>query len=159
MLHKNRNHITRWAGIPKSPGIYFIFSESLDILYVGYSNNLWNRMRNHGSPSQPFSESVQAGLFSYLATDTRESAQALEAKILLSLRRITNTRKLFKAEWPKRKREGYSLWGGEKWSVKRIKALISRHNEVSKLLNRLDSQQHAINKTIDTIKHLVQQDV
>lgn len=100
MLYKNRYKEHKWDGIPKGPGIYFIFSGELKIVYVGYSSNLRRRMMNHAVPVQPFSREVLAGLFSFLGLPDKDAAQKMEGKILTRMRGTSNKKKLFPAKWP-----------------------------------------------------------
>jgi len=101
MLYKNRYREYKWDGIPKSPGVYYIFSSDLEIVYVGYSSNLRRRMMNHAVPVQPFSREALAGLFTFLKLPTKEAARIMEGRILTQLRATSNKKKLFPVKWPK----------------------------------------------------------
>ena len=89
MLWKNNKHreYTRFGdrfpfkGLPKTPGVYYIFNTDLSIKYVGMTKNLLTRLRLHGARSAPFREEVQEGRFSFLTVHSIPRAMELEGRM------------------------------------------------------------------------------
>jgi len=139
MLYKNRDKEHKWDGIPKSPGIYYIFSRELEIIYVGYSSNLRRRMMNHAVPIQPFSSEVSSGLFTFLELQTKENAQKMEGRILQRMRGASNKKKLFPVKWPKIRRNEESVNSSRLTlgRARKIQANIKRIKRLVKILDNL----------------------
>lgn len=77
----------RLKEIPPEPGVYFMRSDSGDILYIGKSKKLRSRVRSYFRPGQKLSDRIammvrQVTEIEFIVTDTEAEALALEANLI-----------------------------------------------------------------------------
>lgn len=83
-------------GFPKEPGIYMMKDGESNIIYVGKSKSLKDRVKSYFTPSANHSRKIQRLVrmvhdIEYIVTDTELDALLLECSMIQSIRPIYNT--------------------------------------------------------------------